>query len=128
MFRLSILLPLIGTTLLSLAQSADLPRGHPYGRNCGYVGADPEPRIAIESFIQLKNTASIYLWLRDSDRALQAYATEAIIRLNRQGEMIAPDQLKRAKRLLRSRRRVDVCFGCAHWSEPLRKALVEFKE
>lgn len=101
-----------------------IPEGPPYGRACGIVGVDPQPRTVIETLIHCSDTTRILNWLHDSDLVYQAYAAEALIRLERSGMVIPPAEKIRLEKLKKSKRMVYVCSGCSHWYEEIGRALM----
>ena len=107
----------------SIAQFADEPR---YGQGCGIAGVDPDQRYAIETLIHYKDTAGIFGWLHDKEPVLQAYALEALIRLQLDGLSVPESESHRMDTLRRSKRLVHVCSGCSHWEMPLAEAVKMF--
>ena len=108
------------------AQLPNFPKGPPYGKGCGIAGIDPEPRISIETLVHFRDTADIFGWLHDSDPVYQAYAVEALIRLQRSGLVIPDTELSRIEKLRMSTKKVYVCSGCTHFEMPMKDALEMF--
>jgi hypothetical protein len=119
--------------LLSCARSqyAGIPKfysGPIYGSGCGITGVDPEPRTIIDELIQRKDTAVIFEWLEDKHAVYQTYAAEAIMRLQRKGMPIPPEQLLKVEMLKNSVEKIYICSGCTHWFEEMGVALSRFSE
>lgn len=126
MLRSFLMLSLLaGPGRLASAQFPGPPEGPPYGRACGFVGVDPEPRTAIETLIHYKDTTGIFSWLHDTSAVYQAYGAEAVIRLQRGGMSIPARELDLVDALRRSRRMVHVCSGCTHWYMEVGQALLD---
>jgi hypothetical protein len=118
----------LGSTSICFAQRdlnnlPEWPAGPAFGARCGFVGVDPEPRVAIENLITFKDTATIFQWLEDKDPVIQTYAAEAVIRLKRTGMMIPDRKLVRVSELKRSKTQIKVCSGCTYWMEDIGSAL-----
>lgn len=126
MFRaLFAVLPALMLSYALHAQHASVPR---YGKACGIAGIDPDLRYAIETLINYKDTATIHEWLHDTDPVVQAYAVEALIRLQRNGLGFFEAVAARVATLKRSKRLITVCSGCLHWEMPLNDAVNMFTE
>ncbi len=117
---------LILTGNACVAQLPDFPQGPPYGKHCGIVGIDPEPRVTTEQMIQFQDTAAIFNWLHDADAVYQTYAAEALIRLQKAGMLISKKELVIVGNLKLSKRMVHTCSGCTHFEMPIKDALEMF--
>lgn len=105
---------------------AQFPGGPRYGKGCGIAGVDPDQRYAMETLIEYRDTAGIFGWLHDKEPVLQAYALEALIRLQRKGLVVPRRELARMATLKRSKQMVSVCSGCSTWEMPLNEAVEMF--
>lgn len=74
----------IGLTPSIQAQEIS-PRSPLYGWRCWIVGAPPKLRYEIEELIAAHDTAGIFNWLNDTSLVRQAYAAEAVIRIDKTG-------------------------------------------
>lgn len=97
-----------------------------YGWRCGIAGAPPSLRYEIEALIAKQDTSAIHTWLVDSNLAWQAYAAEAVIRLDRSGMEQPEWSIAKANALRRSNTSVKSCRGCIKGMMPLRKRMRDF--
>lgn len=126
MVRLALLtIPLaIWTTAADAQTNADrFSMTHVFGCNCGYVGAEPKPRIEIEAWIEARDTARIEGWLFNNDLMQQAYGAEAVIRLQASGVIFSERVLDQVDSLRRSDAPIMVCSGCLFHEASLKEAL-----
>ena len=133
-FRWILLILVFAVASAGRAQKTDIVKlpvfstGPRYGAGCGFVGVDPEPRVAIEAMIRDKYTVGILAWLHDTAAVYQAYGAEAVIRLERNGVMFAVNDLALVEEIKRSKKKIDVCSGCSTWPEEMGQAVKMFSK
>jgi len=87
------------------------------------VGIDPDERITVETLIHYRDTATIADWLDSNKAEIQAYAIEAIIRLQEIGAIDPSFHQIEINAILKKNPEVYVCSGCSHWPTSLKDAL-----
>lgn len=102
-----------------------MPKGLVYGSACGEVGLEPEGRVAIERMIARYDTVAIRRWLHHSDPGKRLYAAEAVVRMRRNGLIVAPPLVVQVERMRTATDPVATCSGCIHWATTIGEVMAQ---
>lgn len=107
---------------LLLLLSAGKLKNAVYGTSCGWAGTAPEARILVEKYIKDLDTVHLDKWLvaKKDKIALQAYAYEAYIRLEKDGFQINSSRRKRMNEIKASEDQIQTCRGCIYSTQRLK--------
>ncbi|OFY83682.1 MAG: hypothetical protein A3F72_12775 [Bacteroidetes bacterium RIFCSPLOWO2_12_FULL_35_15] len=94
-----------------------------YGKRCGNGAQPPKYRVLCETAIKTQNLDLLNSWLRCPTIEKQAYAIEALIRLEEKGLILTDKQKQLIKIIKKKKERIIVCSGCRHYSKKIRRAL-----
>ncbi|MEN8928966.1 MAG: hypothetical protein ABF240_08875, partial [Flavobacteriales bacterium] len=108
-----------------------------YGKMCGtammvpFLRQELEKRMKIydSSNMAFQDKTDLYyfdLWLDSENKEIKVYGAEALIRLNNRGVVLDESQIKKIRRLKRSRKKIRTCAGCFIEDKRIKKILKPF--
>lgn len=100
-----------------------------YGSYCGIVGQHPPNRLTIEKWIKAEDLPRIYGWIYSPNIVRQAYAAEALIRLNNERiiDTIEDDAFSLVIELKNSEEIIPTCSGCVYSKMTVAKVLDDWE-
>ena len=83
-----------------------------YGNRCGKAPTPPEYREKVEKAIKHKNIHLLNTWLASVNTEKQVYAVEALLRLEKSGMILKPEQKQRMELVKNKSGTIRACGGC----------------